>query len=257
MEAYRHWLPEAAVERGAREVALRGLVADWSSKWFASGQAKLATEPSLGPITDRDGDSFWLLADGLVLILSAAFEQTAIAMLFGTPDPGGTPTAADRTALEAVTGSCLADLRARLAGAFRLPPDTPWRPVAAAPDGPHWLWRVHAPKGVPLLCVAAPGALVIGRVRAGLPPLPRPNDLSSLAVAMAGQTVSLSALVGRCRLTTAELGGLAEGDVVVLDRTLGSPVEIAIEHHPKPLFCAIAEQDGRLNFTLVDGIPRA
>lgn len=250
MESYRSWLPGAAIERGACEAPLRQVVADWSSKWFARQQAMLAGDPVATTALNTPGGSGWETADGLMIVPAMDAEAAMITLSFGLSGDADALTAADEAALRAVVQSCLADLRSRLAAAFGLPPDAPWRPAMTKADAPRWEWQVEGYGGVALLRIAADEALIARRVRGGLPPAARDRALAPLDAALAGQSIGVSALVGRCRLTTAELGGLGQGDVVVLDRMLGDPVDLAIDRDPKPLPCTVEERDGCLILTL-------
>ena len=116
---------------------------------------------------------------------------------------------------------------------------------------PRWTWRISDGRGSTLLEIALGEELIVRRVRAALDTAPASRDLSSFAAALSDQPVSISALVGRSRLTTTELAGLARGDVLVLDRDLESPVDIAVEYRPKSLRCTVDRQDDRLHLTIV------
>lgn len=253
MDTYRPWLPGVAIERGARDVPLRQAVADWSSKWFARQPATQAGDPAVTSALDWRGSGVWELVDGLMVVPAADADQAMIALLFGPRDDGATPAATDQAVLQAVVDACSADLRSRLATAFRLPADAAWRPASTSADAiRRWVWRIETGRGAGVLRVAADEALIARLIRAVLPPTAAERPLATLATALAGQPVDVSALVGRCRLTTAELGDLAQGDVVVLDRMLGGPVDLAVDGEPKPLPCTVDERDGRLTLTLVD-----
>lgn len=253
MEVYRPWLPGAAIEACARAVPLRQVVADWSAKWFVRPPVTPLRDAVLTAVADPRGGARWVLADGVGLRLAAEGEQGIMTLLFGARDGAEPLMPGDTLALQAVVDSCLRDLRARLATALRLPEDAPWRPEASVPDAARrWVWRIEAGRGAALLEIAVDEALLVRRIRAGLPPAPAPQRISRLAAALAPQPIVLSALVGRCRLTTAELAGLGEGDVVVLDRALDDPVAIAVDRVPQARACTVAERDGQLHLTLVD-----
>jgi flagellar motor switch/type III secretory pathway protein FliN len=249
METSRPWLPRAAIERGARDVPLHQVVSDWSSKWFARRAAVLAGDP-ITTASDTTGGG-WELAHGIALVPAADAEAAVIALLFGSQEGAEELTAADQAALGAVVESCFTDLRSRLATAFRLPGDAAWRPTMTAADGqPRWVWRVQGDKGGALVKIAVDEALLVRRIRSGLPSATGGRSLTALHAALAGQPVGVSALVGRCRLTTSELAGLGQGDVVVLDRLLGDVVELAVDGDLKPMPCTVDERDGCLTLTL-------
>lgn len=256
MTDIRSWLPAEAIQRGVRDVPMRASVRDWASSWFALGQAAAGQVDVTGdPVaTTEPGKArgtCWQLADGVVLALATDAEARIAAAMFGAPDDPALLTAADRAALDAAAEACIADLRARLASALRLGGGA-WR--GGTPDGfpaPWWTWRVADRGGSTLLEIALSEELIARRVRAALAPAPAPRDLSSFAAALSDQVVAVSALVGRSRLTTTELAGLARGDVLVLDRDLDKPADIAVEHRPKSLRCTVDRRDDRLQLTIV------
>lgn len=257
MTNIRSWLPAEAIQRGVRGVPMRASIRDWASSWFAAGQAAVGQADVTGdPVaTTEPGKArgtCWQLADGVVLALATDAEARIAAAMFGAPDDPALLTAADRAALDATAEACIADLRVRLASALRLSGDA-WR--GGAPDdglsAPWWSWRVSDGRGSTLLEIGLSEELIVRRVRAMLAPVPDPRDLSSFAAALSDQVVAVSALVGRSRLTTTELAGLARGDVLVLDRDLDKPANIAIEHRPKSLFCTVDRDDDRLQLTIV------
>jgi len=252
MTQIRSWLPAEAVQRGVRDMPLRACVRDWASSWFASAQADVSGDPVATTAPGAGRGTCWQLAEDVVLALAADAEARLATLMVGTPDDPAALTVADRALLDGAAQACIADLRTRLAAALRLG-GAAWRGGAPG-DGavaPCWTWRVADGRGITLLEIALTEELIVRRVRAALGPAPAPGALASLATAMSDQSVAISALVGRSRLTTTELAGLACGDVLVLDRDLDKPVDIAVEHRPKPLRCTVDRQDDRLQLTIV------
>lgn len=253
MATHREWLPASAVERGVRDAPVRTVVADWSSRWFMHGEMILRRIPVLKEGIVAGEATGWSLGDGLTLIRKGGARRAIADLLFGPQDDAEPPTPADESVLRTAVESCLADLRARLATAFRLPADDPWRPSLPT-DGSvrRWIWSVDAGRDESPLGIAVDEELIVRRVRAGVPPVARASALTPLASALANQAVSVSALVGRCRLTTSEVAGLGEGDVVVLDRTIGDKVDLAVGREPKALSCQVEERDLHLILTNVE-----
>lgn len=249
----RSWLPTEAIQRGVRDVPLRACVRDWASSWFASGQADLTGDPVTTAEPGKGRGTCWQLAEGVVLALVDDAEARIAMLMFGVPDDPAALTAADRMALDAAAQACVADLRTRLVSALRLAGAAAWRGGTPAADlpAPWWAWRMTDGRGATLLEIALSEELIVRRVRAALGPAPDPRALSPLAVALSDQPVTVSALVGRSRLTTTELAGLSAGDVLVLDRDLDGAVEIAIGSRPKALRCTIDRRDDRLQLTIV------
>ena len=251
MTHVRSWLPAEAVQRAVRDVALRSCVREWGAAWFAARSVDLAGDPAAGPQPGTTHGTCWHLADGVVLSLAEDAETRIAAMMFGAPDEGASLTPADRTALDAAAAACVADLRGRLVASLRLG-GAAWRRGTVEPGmGPWWTWRVTDGGRTDLLQIALSEDLIVRRARAALPPVVTGKTVAPLAIALAGQPVAVSALVGRSRLTTTELAGLAAGDVLVLDRDLTAAVDVAIGYQAKPLRCTVDRQDDRLQLTIV------
>lgn len=252
MTHVRSWLPPEAVQRAVRDVALRACVREWGAVWFDARSVDLAGDPVAGPQPATNRGTSWQLNDGVALSLPDEAEARVAAMMFGGPDDAASLTPADRAALDTAAATCAADLRARLVVSLRLDATAAWRPGTIEPGtGPWWTWRVTDGGRTDLLQIAISEDLIVRRARAGMPPVPDDRIVAPLAVALAGQPVTVSALVGRSRLTTTELAGLAAGDVLVLDRDLNAAVDVAIGHRPKPLRCTVDRQDDRLQLTIV------
>jgi hypothetical protein len=252
MTHVRSWLPAEAVQRAVRDVALRTCVREWAAAWFAARPADLAGDPATGPQPGQSRGACWQLADGVILSLAEDAEARIAAMMFGAPDDAASLTSADRDALDAGGAACIADLRNRLVASLRLDGGGSWRSGTVEPGiGSWWTWRVADGGREGLLQIALSEDLIVRRARAALPPIPAGKSLAPLAAALADQPVTVSALVGRSRLTTTELAGLAVGDVLLLDRDLTAAVDIAIGHRPKPLRCTIDRQDDRLQLTIL------
>lgn len=251
MTHVRSWLPPEAVQRAVREVALRPCVREWSAAWFAARSVDLAGDPVVGANPAAARGTCWQLADGVVLSLAEDADARIAAMMYGGPDDGASPTPADRAALDAAAAACVADFRSRLAATLGLG-GAAWRlGTVESGRGPWWTWRVADGGRADLLQIALSEELIVRRARAALPPFVTGKTVAPLAIALAGQQVTVSALVGRSRLTTTELAGLAVGDVLVLDRDLTAAVDVAIGHRPKPLRCTVDRQDDRLQLTIV------
>lgn len=252
MTHVRSWLPAEAIQRGVRDVPLRACVREWASSWFAAAQADVTGDPAAAQPGKGRGVS-WQLADGVTLALAEDADARLAALMFGAPDDPGSLTAADRTALDAAAEACVTDLRSRLVSSLRLGGTSAWRRGTAEAETPAiwWAWRVTDSRGGALLEIALSEDLIVRRVRTALARAPALSGLSSLAVALSDQAVTVSALVGRSKLTTTELAGLSCGDVLVLDRDLDAAIDIAVEHRPKPLLCTVDRHDDRLQLTIV------
>ncbi|HEX4695791.1 FliM/FliN family flagellar motor switch protein [Sphingomonas sp.] len=249
MTLHRSWLPADAVARGLRDLPLRAAVRGWSAKWFAHGAADVAGDRVEIALRDLDAGAAWTIEGDMVLSAGEGAPSAVAALMYGTPPDPNALTPADRAALEGAADACLADLRKRLSRELGL--DRPWRSGTGDPV-PHAWWKFRvAAGGATLLRIAVSEALAVRHVRAGLPPAdPRPAP-RRIAAALDPQPISVSARVGAARLTTGELAALGIGDLLVLDRALGDPASIAVDHRPKPLHCTIDQQDERLRLVVI------
>ncbi|WP_375397071.1 FliM/FliN family flagellar motor switch protein [uncultured Sphingomonas sp.] len=248
----RSWLPEAAVARAARAVPLGAAVHDWSATWFAGRQAMVAGDPAFGRGVDLARDTAIGIDDMLAMLMPDQTGTVVASLMFGAPDDPDALTPADRDALLTASERCLADLRTRLAETFGMSLDVPWRPMTAPAADIGWrTYRVDADGLGPLLRVAASDALIARWRRGTLPAVEARDPLGALAAALADQSVAVSAFVGRCGLTASELATLSAGDVVMLDRAIGEPVELSVDAGRGPMRGTIRQLDDRLQLTIV------
>lgn len=255
----RSWLPEMALEGSVADRGVADAARQWSAKWFANA----AVQPRGGFAVDATGDLAnveWLVLDDDIAVAVPASSRLALAVLMtGAPADAGIAGATDGRVVDELARTCVDDLLRRLIQLFRLPDGARWarcaageRPTIAAPRG----CDLFDGDGSPLLRILVATELLIEFVKAGLPPLPKQAPLAPLSAGLAAQRVAVSAFVGRCRLTLADIAGLGPGDVVVLDRDAGSAVELAVDGAPTlDARCSVEQADGRLSLTLLEDIP--
>nr|WP_245344953.1 FliM/FliN family flagellar motor C-terminal domain-containing protein [Asticcacaulis solisilvae] len=112
-----------------------------------------------------------------------------------------------------------------LAGTLKAVPET--RRDALAENG-GLLVVLKDTAGRDILTLGVPTEVVLPVVRAQLgPPSPRRDNLQPLVDALGSAVVAVEAVVGRVELTLADLNTLGVGDVLVLDRVVDEPVDIA------------------------------
>lgn len=240
------WLPANAVADAAQALQIRQAIADWSAKWLGSGSATLSgTEAAARDV--RIPGTASELDDGLTLVMPEDASAIVGRMMFGVPE--GLPTTADVAAISACADKALVDLKQRLAQLVGLPRDSVWRECDGA-GGPGHLFRVRLGQELQPLVIVVSDRLLVGGIKARLRPVAASTPLGSLADGLVPQMVTMSALLGSCRLSTRELAELAEGDVVVLDQGLNDVVPIAIDGMPQTAGCRVAASDDNLDLTL-------
>jgi flagellar motor switch/type III secretory pathway protein FliN len=252
MAQFRTWLPDGAIEQGARNVPLRQAVADWSGRWFAHGKLAVAADATPAGAIDTRGGRVWESPGGLAMVVAPASDDRLISLMFGAAPDQAELTAGDRDALDACVGACFGDLRTQVGRVFRLDGNSPWRSASspALDVGRWWTWQVEDDRGLSMALIAAEEALIARWVRNALPPPPAQARLGSIAHALADQQIVVSAAVGRCRMSTSDLAGLALGDVLVLDQSLDQPVSIAVNRRPKAMRCVVHRTDDHLQFVV-------
>lgn len=246
--AWQRWLPPSAVARAVADAPIARIVAEWAAAWFAGAPPRVRDAIEKGPGMRAGGG--WSL-EGIALMPDEGAEARVIASLFGAPPEPDTLTPADRDALSIVVEACLTDLRTRLAAGFAIG-DTAWRPALAGEDAPRCrAWPVEAGREALLEVRVDDERLVrwwCGRFSGG-----EPKPLTPRVAALAAQPVAVGAMVGRSRVTTADMAGLVPGDVVVLDRAIGTPAWLAVAQVASTTPCAVErDADDRLHLLLVD-----
>lgn len=208
----RPWLPPSVIADRLPTAALSAILDRWAADWLPVAEVRVGRwERGDGP------------GDDLILSTGRDGSDAVAQAMFGSP-PEPLPEA-DRAKLDRATAACVDDLRRRLVELFGSPV-----PVD----------RVQSRHGCAIDLPDRPGALrlslsdtlLAGWIRASLPMAAARPPVSSLARALDAQTIRLSALVGRCRLTLRELEGWAVGDVLVLDRPLDEALDLLIGGRP-------------------------
>jgi len=230
IEAWRPWLPEAALDGDGATDALLESVEAWLTHWFMPGT--LNVRAMSGEYAGVPGDRHWAMAEGMTVAHAEGIETLIGAAALRMPrfQPG---QPADSALLERLGDECLQDLRARLARQWGF-------------DGSNW--RLHATamppgqSGAATITVGAAGqpatftvrvteALRIARRKRSLAPwfgqvAPSPRD-----AALVRQHVAIGARIGLAALTLEELSELVIGDVIVLDTSIDAPLPLTIEGH--------------------------
>ncbi len=204
-------------------------VRHWSGKWFAAGSVSVAAAVS-GTSGGRPEAAAWHRpADGIELRLApSAMTELACRMLdHRIEDAKLRP--ADRLLIAELTAACLDDLRSEVCRALGSDTAEPWREGVVPRSGEEGFelglaWHDGATLAV--VWMDAELAIAYWKNRCGTR---SPGaELSPLKDALASVELSLSADLGSAALTLAELAALDEGDVFVLERTLGESLPLLV-----------------------------
>lgn len=244
--AARDWLPAEAVERDAVSAAAEAVVAEWAAHWFARGEFRLASWGLASP--DRvPGEAGSRACDGGV---EATCSTRAAARLAGFAlDARGEATDLndrDRLVVSAVARQIVDDLAQRLRrlGGRESPPE--------ATSGTRLVVAGIAEGADVLFSLAIPLPLLVGVCRRTLPRPPAAAKIEGQRLSAVGcSTVRLEATLGTAMLSLAEAKGLAPGDILLLDRTLGDAADLTFAQSPSVVARGVlTETEGQLALVL-------
>lgn len=226
----RPWLPETALDRDRAEKTIAQAVEAWSTKWIARRSVRIAKRTrSVGTAVPDTRVTWRHLPRGLAVgIDNKARLRLAGFMLDASIDERNM-SAEDRLIIETIVTNSLVDLEDRLASAFRLEQTMSW--AASDDDGSREpdevAFEVGPSNGASLLQICISRGLLIEFIKKGFPPPPT-RPLRDLSDALARQEVRVAAFLGECSLSLADFSRLAEGDVIVLDQSLESPLPLVL-----------------------------
>ncbi|MGQ0661108.1 FliM/FliN family flagellar motor C-terminal domain-containing protein [Sphingosinicella sp.] len=251
----RAWLPGEALDRADLDKELCAVLQHWSRKWFAGAPWRAHARLSRESPPDVDELRWSALSDGIAMgTASDAVCTIANAMLGNSPvqvfnEPN------DLALAEGLANACLDDLKRRLVQLFRLPVDRGWGEGAFAEllrDEPIHSIAIGAAAGQPVMRLAVTQDLLIAWIKSGASSLPQPIMLGALGDGLERQMIEISARVGGCELSLTELEALGVGDVIILDRMLDGPLELALDGRPTGRACAVDQAENRLALELFE-----
>lgn len=231
------WLPDSALTGAAMDQVVSTILSHWERRWFAGAEGlncrNLSTQPCDGTfeLVLFDGGHVRVSADNLFQ-LGRMISGISVAVSW---------TTRDRLLLTQVAREALAEIGSDAAGE---PNEAPSIIAAVSANN---LARANRP-GLRFLVEDVTGfwsfdlwidqatAIAMRRrfARAGAAsPSPAIEPLRS---AIARQSVSLGASLGVATMPVAAVKGLAEGDVIVLDRKTSDPLPVTLDRCVVPEF---------------------
>ncbi|QNA82936.1 FliM/FliN family flagellar motor switch protein [Sphingomonas sp. So64.6b] len=259
---HRNWLPEPALGGAVLAGLLDDAIRQWSNHWFVRTVVR-AIDPVTPPaaMSDLGDGGYWMKAgQSLAIAVPTATQLGLAARMLDTSAPEASLSDADRGIVEELARACLDNLALRVAQAFRVSDDMSWVvadggevPIIIAPRA----LDVGVDPQSSLLRIMVSEDLLIERLKAGMPTAPRGAALPPIAVGLALQSVAVSASLGRCSLTVAEMSELSEGDVLIFDRDVHKPLALVLDGMAViPGKCTIDQDDDGLRLKLVEPINR-
>lgn len=245
MHEPRSWVPDTASADGAARL-LGDAVGGWSHEWFA--RHPLAAG-ALGRAVPRPLEGTrWIGHDvGFRIGMPLAGVTQLGAQALGL-ERGEAWRPREVAILDGVGAQCLRSLEQRFEALLDLPSGGEWTESAGAsvePAPTHWMDVTDARRR-PVAMLALTASCLAMLVRRALPAATARPALSAPVGVLAQLPVTVGARLGRCRVTLAELQGLAAGDVLILDRAVGEALPLTIDHVVAA--CgrgAVIEQDAR------------
>jgi len=229
----REWLPWGVLSHEAVRETLEAAIGHWSGQWFAAPYAAVASvRPAMAdPRPDGDGTGWRMYSTEIAIRAGRAALSRMIYRALDLRADVPEPTPADArilAGLEEKILESLADTVERTFGVAGRPRQAPEKTEDPLKESGGLVVSVTEPTGREVLTLAIPAELVFRHVKASQgKPAPRPAALRPLPEALAGVSIAFEARIGTVELTLSELGELAVGDVLVLDRRLDQPVDIA------------------------------
>jgi flagellar motor switch/type III secretory pathway protein FliN len=254
--AWRAWLPESAFGSGGVDQAVADVARHWSTKWLARKNVRPLGALAAMRTPPADGSRWLALDDDVAIAVSSAAADRLAMFMLGETVPPTTLADADRRVLDSLIETALLDLCRRIAEALGLPPEARWRELSRD-DGP----SIDRPRGchlgvdtaTPLLHLVLATDVLIARAKARAARPPMRDRVKSIAAGLATQHVDVSAALGRCALTLADLANLGVGDVLVLDRTTEAVLALSFDGTPTRRGKCSVQRDGeRLELKLLE-----
>jgi len=214
----KEWLPGDAFTLESVRPAMAGVVATWSDRWFANAPVEICTvRPAAGK--SRIAQSLYVHGAATEAELSGRGKRALLEAALNTDLSGLVLTASDHEILDAFAGAAVKDLLSMLDGLGHDDSASPRLSVSLSLAGIEMAEVVVSPQALIPAMKAAMGKAT----RPGRAPGTRIEALKPVKLVVEG-------FLGRAELTLDDLNGLAVGDVVILDSSLKSPVELRMQN---------------------------
>lgn len=245
--APKDWLPAEAVERDAVSAAAEAVVAEWAAHWFARGEFRLASW-GLASADRAPGEAGSRACGGGVEATCSTRAAMRLAGLALDARAEATDLdERDRLLVSAVARQIVDDLAQRLRrlGGREGPP-------LETTSGTRLVVAAIAEGADVLFSLAIPLPLLLGVCRRTLPKPPAATRIEGERLDAVGRSaIRLEATLGTAVLSLAEAKGLAPGDILLLDRTLGDAADLTFAQSPGVVARGVlTETEGQLALVL-------
>ncbi|HMC93126.1 MAG TPA: FliM/FliN family flagellar motor switch protein [Allosphingosinicella sp.] len=232
------WLPLSSLVGDAIFAPLAGAIEGWCQAWFRPlPPLSLSVVQRGRPVwTAASGEYRWEVHRAAVALAAGPNATGRLRALALDADPQQRPaTARDRLVLDDFGRRLMADLAARIEGAFAIPGalrDAPERLEDPWSGGDTLAALCAFADGTEAIRIGLPAAALVPYRRRSAAPSRGKRGLATLAHALAPVRVPLQARIGTAILSVDELRGIAPGDVLLLDRAIDDPAEILVNFLP-------------------------
>ena len=235
-ESPRAWLPESAVMDGALERRFAAIAHDWAAKWCVPGTAaELRLSRAEFGLPSAPGPRTWVSAQRTARLALTARAPAIIARgMLGLKRLPPQKARMDHDFLDALGTRAVSDFAEMAASLVPECRSLDREDAAAAPrplegrDGEGIILSVGLTRLGALFDLFLRLDLACAARRLISGPKPSPRRLGNVDDALLAQDVRVAARAGEGRLTLAEYSGLGPGDVLILDRTVASGLEVVI-----------------------------
>jgi hypothetical protein len=214
----RAWLPKEAFSQSAVKAALAASVARWSERWFARRQAVISAVRLLGEIPPDAPQALRIRGQAATAELTGRGKRVLLEAMLDADLSERQPGEGDHRVLETLAREALEDFVAALE-------ESGSDGAGAAP----WVSITVSLSGSDTLAAYVPASLVAALIKVNLRAPDRSRAMLHDRIAALGpMRVKTEGILGRVELGLSELKGLSTGDVLVLDRALGAPVDLRL-----------------------------
>jgi flagellar motor switch/type III secretory pathway protein FliN len=224
----RPWAPSGCTSDPRIRAKAERAVEAWSTRWFAQRQIVISgwrAAPAPERLAATDGP--WLTTRAVVAVWCPARGQARlVGWALDTNLEQHAPTDADQRVLKAFVALIVEDLAKEFEEALAFAQAR--EAAMAAKDEAQMIVDLTDANGLKLLSLAMPlaGLVTLRKALAGAPANAR-GGLTPILTAAAAAKVTLDVVLGAARAGLAEVGNLAEGDVLILATPLAGEVQLA------------------------------
>jgi len=238
IEDVRNWLPDTAFTDEAVKAALADTIGKWSGAWFSGRTAALSRIRAVQARTLVAADT--LQIHGVLAAIDApdSGKRYLLEAALDMRLSGQALQESDRNVLDLFASKILEDLIGRLDKAFGGMTSDGARLGFTLSLSGHDMLSASLPQHVLVPAIKAQHG---GARRTRVAPRSRHKALGPTEVTVTG-------LLGRAELAVDDLKGLAEGDVLILDRALHEVIDLRLKSGNRPVGRGrLGRNDGRVS----------